>query len=287
MNETLRFLDVAMAAAAAAGRRTLASFDPGVAVETKGDDTPVTIADREAETILRDALERAFPDHGIVGEEYGASRPGASHQWYLDPIDGTKSFVRGVPLYAVLIGLEIDGRVEVGVAHFPALGEMLAAASGHGTRLNGRRVAVRSTARLRDAFVSFTDAASFAKHGRARAWERVQAESAHRPGWSDAYGHALVASGRVEVMLDPVMNAWDCGPFPVLLREAGGFFGDWSGVETIHGGEAVSCSRALWPELEPILALRDEGPTARSPEANERSPEVIAPSATRGDGPPD
>jgi histidinol-phosphatase len=263
----LRFLDVAIAAATAAGRRTLAHFDPGIAVSHKGDDSPVTVADREAETLLRDALERAFPQHGIVGEEYGATRPGASHQWFVDPIDGTRSFVRGVPLYAVLVGLEIDGRVEVGVANFPALGETLAAASGQGTRLNGRRVWVRDTPRLAEAFASFTDAASFATYGRGRAWRAVQAATAFRPGWSDAYGHALVASGRVEVMLDPVMNAWDCGPFPVLLREAGGFFGDWSGVETIHGGEAVSCSQVLWPELAPLLALRDAPATATAGES--------------------
>jgi histidinol-phosphatase len=252
-----RYLDVAIDAALAAGRRTLAHFDSRVAFERKGDASPVTIADREAETILRDALGRAFPDHGIVGEEHGESGAGASHRWYLDPIDGTKSFLRGVPLYGVLVALEIEGRIEVGVAHFPALGETVTAASGLGTRLNGRRVHVRDTPRLADAFVAFTDAASFARHGRAEAWRRVQAASAYRPGWSDAYGHALVATGRLEVMLDPV-NAWDGGPFPVLLREAGGFFGDWSGVETIHGGEGVSCSQGLWPELAPILALRDE-----------------------------
>jgi len=253
-----RYLDVALEAAFAAGRRTLAYFQTPLDVERKADDSPVTIADREAETLLRERLERAFPDHGIVGEEFGASRPGASHQWYLDPIDGTKSFVRGVPLYGVLVGLEIEGRVEVGVAHFPALGDTVAAASGGGTRWNGRRVTVRAAAALDDAFVGFTDAASFARHGRARAWHEVQARSAYRPGWSDAYGHALVASGRLDAMLDPVMHAWDCGPFPVLLREAGGRFGAWDGRETIHGGEAVSCSAALWPALAPLLALRDD-----------------------------
>jgi len=252
-----RFLDVAIDAAHAAGRRTLAHFDPSVASERKDDESPVTIADREAEAILRDALGRAFPDHGLVGEEYGATGMGASHRWYLDPIDGTKSFLRGVPLYGVLVALEIEGRIEVGVAHFPALGETVTAATGLGTRLNGRRVRVRDTARLADAFVSFTDALSFARHGRAEAWRRVQEACAYRPGWSDAYGHALVATGRLDVMLDPVLNPWDGGPFPVLLREAGGLFGDWTGVETIHGGEGVSCSRALWPELAPLLALRD------------------------------
>ena len=259
MSDLTRALDVALEAAFAAGRRTLAHFQTGVPVERKDDDTPVTIADREAEALLREHIERAFPTHGVVGEEYGATRPGASHQWYLDPIDGTKSYVRGVPLYAVLVGLEIDGRVEVGVAHFPALGETLAAASGEGTRWNGRRSWVRRSSELEEAFVAFTDPASFARHGRARAWSELQARAAYRPGWSDAYGHALVASGRLDAMLDPVMHPWDCGPFPVLLREAGGRFGAWDGTETIHAGEAVSVSEALWPSLAPILALRDEG----------------------------
>lgn len=257
MSDWTRYLDVALDAALAAGRLTLAHFGSDLEVELKDDATPVTVADREAEQLLRSRIERAFPSHGIVGEEYGSTRPGASHQWYLDPVDGTKSFVRGVPLYAVLIGLEVEGRVEVGVAHFPALGRTVAAASGAGTRLDGRRVRVRDTRSLEEAFVAFTDAASFATYGRERAWQALQSRTAHRPGWSDAYGHALVATGSVEVMLDPVVSAWDCGPFPVLLREAGGRFGDWSGRETIHGGEAVSCTAALWPLLEPILALRD------------------------------
>lgn len=257
MDDLTRFLDVAVDAAHEAGRRTLARFQTDLDVEVKDDDSPVTVADRDAETVLRDRLERAFPTHGIVGEEFGASRPGASHQWFLDPIDGTKSFIRGVPLYGVLVGLEIDGRVEVGVAHFPALGETVSAASGLGTRWNGRRTYVRGSAALEDAYVGFTDAASFARHGRAAAWDAVQRRAAYRPGWSDAYGHALVATGRLDAMLDPIMHAWDCGPFPVLLREAGGRFGAWDGVETIHAGEAVSCSGALWPALAPLLAQRD------------------------------
>jgi len=257
VNDLERFLDVALEAAFRAGRHTLAHFQTGVAEERKGDDSPVTVADREAELLIRELLTDAFPDHGVVGEEYGTSRPGASHQWYVDPIDGTKSFIRGVPLYAVLIGLEIEGRVEVGVAHFPALGDTLAAASGLGTRWNGRRAWVRATPSLAEAFVGFTDAASFERYGRASAWAEIQRRVAYRPGWSDAYGHALVASGRLDAMLDPIMNAWDCGPFPVLLREAGGRFGSWDGEETIHAGEAVSASAAVWDALAPLLALRD------------------------------
>lgn len=280
MTDLERYLEVAVDAAHAAGRRTLAYFDAGgtdaagVGVDAKDDGSPVTVADREAEEVLRAHLERAFPRHGIVGEEGGTSREGATHRWYLDPIDGTRAFVRGVPLYAVLVGLEVEGRVEVGVAHFPALGHTLAAASGIPTRIDGRRTRVRPTPRLAEALVSTTDPSAFARHGRGRAWALVQARAGEVRGWSDAYGHALVASGRVEVMLDPVMNAWDCGPFPVLLREAGGRFGSWDGTETIHGGEAVSCSAELWDELAPLLALRDAAEPSERP-------------ATRAGGPRD
>lgn len=253
------FLDVALEAAFAAGQATLAHFRTGVAVEAKADATPVTAADRAAEAILRDRLRRAFPGHGIVGEEEGADRPESSHVWWLDPIDGTKAFVRGVPLYAVLVGLAIEGRIEVGVAHFPALGETVYAASGRGTRLNGRTVRVRDTEALADAYVAFTDAGSFARHGRADAWRRLRAATAYQAGWSDAYGHALVACGRLELMLDPVMNPWDAGPFPVLLREAGGRFGDWSGRETIHGGEALSTTERLWPQVAALIGDRNRG----------------------------
>lgn len=253
MPELQTFLDVALEAATAAGRRTLAYFQNGVAVEQKEDDSPVTVADREAEAIIRARLQKAFPRHGIVGEEQGAQDEGASHVWWVDPIDGTKSFVRGVPLYGVLIGLSIEGRVDVGVAHFPALDETYYAASGLGARCNGRRIQVADTASLARGAVGFTDVGSFAKHGRGPAWERIQAAAGFRAGWGDAYGHALVASGRLELMLDPIMSPWDCGPFPVLLREAGGRFGDWSGVETIHGGEALSTTATLWPEVERLI----------------------------------
>ncbi len=257
MPDLQRFLDVALTAAFTAGRRTLAHFGTGVAVDLKHDASPVTVADREAEAVLRAHLHRAFPDHGIVGEEEGAENADASHVWWVDPIDGTKSFVRGVPLYGVLVALAIEGRVEVGVAHFPALGETVSAATGLGTRLDGRPVRVRETARLADAYVGFTDAGAFARHGRAGAWSRLQKATAFQAGWGDAYGHALVASGRLELMLDPVMHPWDCGPFPVLLREAGGRFGDWSGVETIHGGEALSVTAALWPEVAALIGPRE------------------------------
>jgi histidinol-phosphatase len=161
--------------------------------------------------------------------------------------------VRGVPLYAVLIGLEIENRVVAGAAYFPALDEMIYAADGSGCFLNGRRCRVSPTQNLARSIVSFTNAASFKTAGREAAWGRVLDTTYHSVGWSDAYGHAMVAAGRLELMLDPIMNPYDCGPFPVILREAGGYFGDWSGNETIHANEALSTSRSLLPEVLKLI----------------------------------
>ena len=222
--------------------------------DLKADDTPVTIADRKAEELIRGALEKRYPGHRIVGEEFGrsGSDPDAPC-WWVDPIDGTKAFIRGVPLYGVLIGLEIDQRVVVGVAYFPALNEMVYAADGGGCFVNGRRCRVSRIDSLDRSIVSFTNAANFTASGREGVWQRMVAATYHSVGWSDAYGHALVATGRLELMLDPIMNPHDCGPFPVILREAGGFFGDWSGRETIHGNEALSTSRELLPKVLELI----------------------------------
>lgn len=257
MSELRSYLEFAIELAHRAGRRTLGHFDAGVEVERKADETPVTVADREAETLLRDAIGARWPEHGVLGEEFGEADAGATWRWVVDPIDGTKSFVRGIPLYGVLIGLQRDGEVVVGVAHFPALGETVAAARGEGCHRNGRRCYVSDVRELREAVVSCTDVANFDPVGKGAAWERIVRASGYRVGLPDAYGHALVATGRVEVMLDPLMNPWDCGPFPVLLAEAGGRFGDWRGFETIDGGEALSCNGALLAEVLRLLRADD------------------------------
>jgi myo-inositol-1(or 4)-monophosphatase len=250
------YLDFATETAYLAGRLTLGYYQTGFAVATKDDDTPVTAADRQAEEIIRRRIAARYPEHAIVGEEYG-EQAGDGHRWLIDPIDGTKAFARGVPLYAVLIGLEMAGRIEVGAAYFPALDEMLCAASGQGCYWNGRAARVSPIDTLAAATLSFTDVASFARHGRAAAFARLQAACYDRRGWSDAYGYLLVATGRLELMLDPVMKPWDCGPFPVIMREAGGYFGDWAGNETIYAQEGLATTRALLPEVLRLIGERD------------------------------
>ncbi len=248
---TLRdYMDFAVETAFQAGRLTLGYFQTDMRPEYKADDSPVTVADREAEKLIRKRITAAFPDHAIVGEEFGAEgAQEATHRWFVDPIDGTKSFICGVPFYAVLIGLEINGRIEVGVAYYPGVDEMLAAATGEGCWWNGKRTAVAPLDDLSRAVVCYTDAHSFEKYGRASAWQHIQQASWVQRSWGDAYGYLLVATGRAHLMLDPIMNAWDCAPFPVIVREAGGYCGDWQGNETIYAEELLACHPTLLPHL--------------------------------------
>ena len=241
-------LDFAQDAAWQAGRITLSYFGSGIVPELKSDLSPVTIADRQAEDRLRALIEAAFPGHGVLGEEYGATNPGARYRWILDPIDGTKSFVQGVPLYGVLIGLERDGEPLLGVCNLPALGDMVAAARGAGCRLNGRRVHVSAVSDLKEAVFLQSSAASFAECGRGHVFEELQGLARLTRTWGDCYGHILVATGRAELMLDPIMNVWDCAALLPILEEAGGTFTDWQGNATIYGPDAVSTNGHLFEQ---------------------------------------
>lgn len=237
-----------------AGKITLGYFNTGIQHDLKADQSPVTAADKAAEEFIRSEIESNFPAHAILGEEYGLTGPkGATHKWIIDPIDGTKSFMRGVPLYAVLIGLEIDGVVRVGAAYYPGTDEMLTGFEGGGAWWNGRRTYTSENADISSAYVCFTNVMNMEKYGHGREWEDISKKAFSTRGWSDAYGHLLVATGRVEVMLDPIMNEWDCGPFPVIMREANGYFGSWEGNEGHKHEEALSCGKAIMPSVLKIF----------------------------------
>jgi len=257
------YLDFTTQLAYRAGRITLGYFNTGLRPDFKADDTPVTAADRAAEQFIRGEIEKAYPDHAIVGEEFGASPSpsgrgeggeGEGFRWIIDPIDGTKSFLHGVPLYGVLIGLEIEGEVRVGACYCPGTDEMLCAADGLGAWWNGRRAHVSDVCDLNRACACFTSYHGFDRVSRGPAWERLQKAVYMTRGWSDAYGYLLVATGRAEMMLDPVMALWDCGPFPPIFREAGGYFGSWDGREGHTFNEAIACNSALLPEVLSLVA---------------------------------
>lgn len=243
------YLDFATETAWLAGKLTLGYFQTGVHADMKADDSPVTVADREAEKLIRGRIESYFPDHSIVGEEFENKETTSSHRWFIDPIDGTKSFISGVPFYAVLLGLEIDGRIEVGVAYYPGIDEILAAGTGEGCHWNGKRTHVSEMGDLSRATVCYTAANSFAKFGRQTAWDTIKQKTWIQRGWGDAYGYLLVATGRAHIMLDPIMEPYDCSPFPAIFREAGGYCGDWRGNETIYASELMATNRQLLPQL--------------------------------------
>ena len=257
MTSTQSFLDFAVDLATQAGRVALGHYQTGIAVEWKADHSPVTAADRMAEDLIRQRIEHRFPDHAIVGEEKGQTDRDSSHRWIVDPIDGTQSFIRGVPLWGVLLGLEIAGDMVLGVVYLPAVNDVVSAATGLGCQWNGRPARVSATDHLNQALVCYTDALELARR-RPDAWAKIQTRSRLQRGWSDCYGHVLVATGRADVMLDPVMHPWDCAPFLPILREAGGTFTNWGGEPTIYGGNAISTNGRLYEEILKTITERTQ-----------------------------
>jgi histidinol phosphatase-like enzyme (inositol monophosphatase family) len=247
-------LEVAVEAARAGGQRTLPYFNVGTAVEWKRDGSPLTQADRESERAIRETIARVFPDHGVLGEEEGETAGTAPYRWIVDPLDGTRTFVRGVPLYGTLIGVEARGEPVVGVVYLPALDELVAAARGLGCTWNGRPCRVSATDRLDEALVTVTDERNARQ--RSGAYLRLAEATALQRTWADCYGYVLVATGRAEVALDPIMNVWDCAALLPIVEEAGGRFTDWHGRRTIHGGEAVATNGVLHDRVLELLAER-------------------------------
>jgi histidinol phosphatase-like enzyme (inositol monophosphatase family) len=249
--------EFALSAAWEAARSTLAHFQSdSLAVELKGDLSPVTVADRNAEQLLRDRIGRKFPHDAILGEEFG-EQPGTSgYRWILDPIDGTKSFVHGVPLYGTLVGVELERRSVIGVIVVPALDECAYAAIGEGAwhqrgDQSPRPARVSNVAKLSDALVS-TSEIRYPTGGRQEALLRLAQAARISRTWGDCYGYLLVATGRAEVMIDPLMNVWDAAALQPILTEAGGTLTDWQGNETIYAGEAIATNGKL---LDEVLAI--------------------------------
>ena len=232
-----------------AGALTLQHFGGTLSAETKGDGTPVTVADRAAESFLRERIGERFPEHGILGEEFGETNEGASVRWILDPIDGTKSFVRGVPLYGVLVGIEVGGEPAVGVAHFPVLGETVAGALGEGCFWNGGPARISSISTVAESTLLTSDPKVLLAHPMTPGWDSLVRKAALVRSWGDCYGHILVATGRAEIMVDPILAPWDAAPFVPILSEAGGMFTDKDGNAGVHGGSGISTNGTLHEEV--------------------------------------
>lgn len=227
--------------------------NPALAVETKSDDSPVTAADRGAETLLRDLIARRFPDHGIIGEEFGNVNETADFVWVLDPIDGTKSFITGVPLWGTLIALLHQGRPVLGAIHQPVLRQLMIG-DGTTTTLNGTPVRVRPCARLEDATLLTSDPLNPAKYQNGAAWDALAARARLVRTWGDCYGYLLLASGRADIMCDPVMNPWDIQALVPIIRGAGGVITDWRGGDPVKGDSIVAAGPGVHADVLRSLA---------------------------------
>lgn len=245
-------LAFAIETAYAAGRSTLALFETGAAVDLKSDVTPVTEADRHAEEIVRAKIEAKYPGESVLGEEQGLTGAG-DDRWVVDPIDGTKAFVCGVPTYATLLAYEVDARPILGVCYLPALDIMVYAETGGGTFWNGRGVRASEVTSLAHAALACGGHSNMIKTDRWRGFETLIAKTMTTRTWQDAYGHCLVAAGRIAGMIDPTVSLWDISAMIPIVREAGALATDFDGNEPLarpmESLEMVSAAPGVGAEI--------------------------------------
>ncbi|MCC7475872.1 MAG: histidinol-phosphatase [Pirellulales bacterium] len=256
-------LDFAKTIARAAGELTLQYFRlADLEVIRKADESPVTAADRAAEQLLRKLIAEQFADDAILGEEFGESPGSTGYQWILDPIDGTKSFIHGVPLYTTLVAVLQGGEPLLGVIHSPATGETAFAARGGGCYYTSGNTAqpqpakVSSVSRLKEGLLLTSEVANFSSHHHRDdldAYLALQREARLARTWGDGYGYLMVATGRAEVMIDPIMNLWDAAPLLPIIEEAGGHFTNWQGTPTVHAGDSLATNGLVTEEVLGIL----------------------------------
>ena len=238
--------------AQAAGRHTLKYFGAtGLVVDAKKDDSPVTVADREAEQLVRKLLGERFPEDTLQGEEFAEKTGTSAYRWVVDPIDGTKSFVCGVPLYSTLLAVECDGEVIGGAIFIPALDEIIVAGVGQGSwhrktsDSEWTKAAVSGKTELSTAVFVTSEVGSFSKRGDPNAYVQLERDAWVTRSWGDGYGYLLVATGRADLMVDPICNAWDVAAIKPVIEEAGGKFTDWKGNSTVRGGDGVGTNGHL------------------------------------------
>lgn len=251
--ETQGLMQAAAEVARKSGNVALEFFRKGVTVDIKGDGTPVTVADRTSEQTAREWIEARFPQDGILGEEFGETRKDAKRRWILDPIDGTKTFIRGVPLWGTLVAVAEGERILAGAAYFPAVGDLLVASPGAGCYWNDKRTQVSSVSELSKAVVLSTDE-RFLQHPEwGNAWRALAAKASMDRTWGDCYGYLLLATGRAEVMVDEFLSPWDAAALQPIIEEAGGVFTDWTGARTSFGGNGIATNAALASQVRELL----------------------------------
>jgi histidinol-phosphatase len=245
-------LAAAIEAARAAGEVALRYYRGGVEVTLKPDQTPVTQADREAEAVITQVLGRAFPDIGFLGEEFGEQGP-TDRRWIIDPIDGTRNFVRGIPLWAVLIALEEHGEVTTGVVLNPVTRDLFTARKGEGAFANGARVRVSACREMKEAVLLSSGLNLLRAAGWWDGFVRLVDATSRQRGFGDYYGYGLLAEGKAEIYVEVDLKPWDVAAVKILVEEAGGRLTDFAGRPTIYDGTVLASNGALHDEALRLL----------------------------------
>jgi histidinol-phosphatase len=245
--------DLAVSAATAAGNLARTIYDSSFEVEWKADKSPVTVADKKAEESIRAAVAKYFPGDGFLGEEYGHEPGTSGFRWVIDPIDGTRSFVRHIPIWATLVGLEYKGEQIGGVVYAPCLGETYRALRGDGAFLNDRRIRVSAVGDLSKALLCYSSIGWFRRAGREKTFLELAAKTERQRGFGDFYGFVLVAAGAADVMVEHGVHAWDVAATKALVEEAGGRFTDWAGTPTIDTPDVLATNGLLHDPVRTIL----------------------------------
>ncbi len=226
--------------------------NPELRVDWKSDDSPVTQADRKAEEIMRNLIAKEFPDHGVLGEEFGIVNENAPYIWVLDPIDGTRAYAAGCPLFGTLISLLHKGQPLLGAIHNPVT-RQLVLGNGEETTLNGRTIRMRDTSRLQDSTLLVSHLETPGKHQGSKNWTRLTRSVQDLYTWGDCYGYLLLAQGGADIMADPIMNNWDLLPLIPIIRGAGGRITDWQGKDPLIGSSIIAANPNLHIEVISIL----------------------------------
>jgi histidinol-phosphatase len=245
--------ELAVEAARQAGDLALGYFDGPFEVEWKADLSPVTVADRRAEELVRALVAKHFPADGFLGEEFGDQPGGSGYRWVIDPIDGTRSFVRGIPLWGTLIALEQRGEQIAGVCYAPGLGQLWRSLRGDGAYRDDRRIRVSDVADLSMSLVCYTSVGCFREPDGREAFARLAARTGGPRGFGDWYGFALVAQGSAEAVVDYGLKPWDTAAPKALVEEAGGRFTDWGGVATAEAPDVVASNGKIHTEVLSVL----------------------------------
>lgn len=248
--------ELAVQAARQAGQMALGYFDIGLAVEWKQDQSPVTVADREAETLLRKTLLGKFPQDGFLGEEFGNTPGTSGFRWVIDPIDGTRNFVRGIPVWGTLVGLEHRGEQIAGVADVPALRQTYRALRGDGAYRNDRPIHVSTVSDFSESVMFYSSLSWFVKAGRRDVFLDLAVRTQRQRGFGDFYGFVLVAQGSGEMMIEHGVHTWDIAALKPIVEEAGGRLSDWDGTEDIDRPDVVASNGRLHDVA--LAALRGE-----------------------------